>query len=58
MLALLVTSALAAGAVVAFPAMLDPLCDDYEWFGNDTALVIRDYARDAHTAVVEFVRDL
>jgi len=53
-----VTSALAAGAVVAYPAMLDPLCNDYEWFGSDAALVIREQARAAHTAIVDFVSNL
>ncbi|HEX5063716.1 MAG TPA: hypothetical protein VFV99_30265 [Kofleriaceae bacterium] len=55
---LFVTTTLAAGAVVAYPALLDPLCDDYEWFGNDAALVVREQAREAHTAIVDFVSNL
>lgn len=55
---LFLTTAIAAGAVVAYPAMLDPLCDDYEWFGADAAGVVREHARDAHSAVSEFIQSL
>jgi hypothetical protein len=54
----LVTSVLATGAVVAYPAMLDPLCDNYEWFGADSAHVVRQYARDAHAAIADFIATL
>jgi hypothetical protein len=55
LLALFVTSVLAAGTAVAYPALLDPPCDDYEWFGADTACVVRQYARDARAALAELV---
>lgn len=52
---LVVTTIVAAGAVVAYPALLDAPCDDYEWFGADAAQVVRGHARDAHATIVEFV---
>lgn len=54
---LFVTSALAAGAVVAYPAMIDPLCDDYQWFGDTAAQSIREHARDANAAIVQAAHD-
>ncbi|HEY5944586.1 MAG TPA: hypothetical protein VIV40_03805 [Kofleriaceae bacterium] len=57
-LVLFVTSIVAVGAAVAYPAMLDPLCDDYEWFGSDAVQVGRDYARDAHAAIADFIQNL
>jgi hypothetical protein len=57
-LALFMTSALAVGAVVAYPALLNPLCDDYEWFGADAARDVRQRARDTHAAIADFVLTL
>ena len=51
----LVTTSLAACAAITNPMLLDPLCDDYEWFGADTAQVARQYARDAHDAIASFI---
>jgi hypothetical protein len=45
-------------AVVAHPAMLDPLCDDYEWFGAETTAVLRDHAVNAHDTIADFIREL
>ena len=45
-----------AGAVgVAQPSLLDPLCDDYEWFGADTAAAARDYAWTAHDWIYDLL---
>ena len=30
--------------LVVFPRMLDPLCDDFDWFGANTAKTARSYA--------------
>jgi hypothetical protein len=57
-LGLVVTSALAAGAAVAYPAMLDPICDDYEWFGNDVASLAREQAQIAHDTIADFIANL
>lgn len=57
-LGLLVGLVLASAAAIAYPAMLDPLCDDYEWFGGDAALVVREQARNAHAAIGDFVYSL
>jgi len=57
-IALFVFSTLSAGAAVAYPSLLDPLCDDYEWFGGDATQVVREYARDAHAAIYDFIREL
>ena len=35
---------LTASPVVAFPSMVDPLCDYFDWFGNAAANKARDYA--------------
>jgi hypothetical protein len=53
-----VMSILAAGAVVAFPSLLDPLCDDYEWIGGDIAVTLREQAQLAHDAVINFLATL
>jgi hypothetical protein len=53
-----VTVALAAGAIVAYPAMLDAPCDDYEWFGSEAAVVVREYARDANVEAGVFIEML
>jgi hypothetical protein len=45
-------------AVVAYPAMLDPLCDDYEWVGAETATVVREHARNTHEAIADFIHGL
>ena len=55
---LFVTSLLASGVVVAYPAMLDPLCDDYEWFGAEATHVVREHARNAHDAIAGLVQRL
>ncbi|HEY5928151.1 MAG TPA: hypothetical protein VIV11_40970 [Kofleriaceae bacterium] len=55
---LFVTSVLATGAIVAYPAMLNPLCDDYEWFGADATHVVRAHARDAHAAIAGVIQRL
>jgi hypothetical protein len=52
---MLVMSAVAFGAAVASPAMLDPLCDDYDWFGSDATSVVREQARDAHAAIADLL---
>jgi pSer/pThr/pTyr-binding forkhead associated (FHA) protein len=49
--AVFVTSLIAACFVIAVPSVLDPLCDDYEWFGAGAADVVRHYAREAHSAL-------
>jgi hypothetical protein len=54
---LFITSALAAGTVVAHPAIIDPLCDDYVWFGADAAHVIRDQASAANAAITQLAHD-
>jgi hypothetical protein len=53
-----VTSTLVAGAVVAYPPMLDPMCDDYEWFGDGVAQQLREQAREANAAIYHFVKTL
>ncbi len=57
-LALVIASIVAGASVVAYPAMLDPLVDDYEWFGSDYAQLVRAYARDAHAAIAGLIADL
>jgi hypothetical protein len=57
-LGLLLTTTLAAGAVVAYPALLDPACDDYVWFGDEAAQAVRDQARAAHDTIVDFIATL
>jgi len=45
-----------AGAVgVAQPSLLEPLCDDYEWLGADTAAAARDYAWTAHDWIYDLL---
>lgn len=39
-----------ACAAIAYPPLLDPLCD-YEWFGSDAASALRHYARAAHEGI-------
>jgi pSer/pThr/pTyr-binding forkhead associated (FHA) protein len=53
--ALFVTSVIAACVVVAFPPVLDPLCDDYEWFGAEAAGVVRQLAYDARSTIAELM---
>lgn len=55
---LLVVGVLAAGAAIAYPALLDPLCDDYEWFGADAAQVVRQHARAAHAVIAQFIENV
>ena len=57
-LGVFIVGLLASGAVVAYPAMLDPHCDKYEWFGADAAKVVREHARDAHAAIADFIDSL
>ena len=52
---LLLTTTLLAGAVVAYPALLDPLCDDYIWFGADATTIVRDHAREANTVLADLI---
>ena len=52
---LMVTSVLLAGAVVAYPAMLDPLCDDYTWPGEQAARIVRDYAHEARVTITSLL---
>lgn len=54
----IVTLTLASGTIIAFPSLLDPLCDDYEWFGTEAASVVRHHACDAHNAIYELVEGL
>lgn len=54
-LGMFVASLLAAGAVVAYPALLDPLCDDYEWFGAEASQVVREHAQNARAWIVELI---
>ncbi len=56
-LVLFLLALVAAGSAVAYPAMLDPLADRYEWFGADTIATLRDYAWAAHDAVATLVTD-
>lgn len=35
---------LPATLILAHPALLDPLCDDFEWFGAPTVSTVRHYA--------------
>jgi hypothetical protein len=53
--ALLLTTTLVAGTVVAYPALIDPLCDDYVWFGADAAAVIREHAREANVVLADLI---
>jgi hypothetical protein len=43
--ALLATVTLASAIVVARPSLLDPLCDELDWFGSGTAADLRERAR-------------
>jgi hypothetical protein len=52
MLALLVAC---SGALVAAPHLIDPLCDDYEWFGDDAAQSVRQVAVDAHDTLARWL---
>ena len=49
-MSLFVSSVIVAGAVIAYPALIDPLCADYEWFGE-----IRQHARAVHSAIAELL---
>lgn len=42
---------LAVGVTIACPVVLDPLCDDYDWFGAGAATAVRDAAWTANEAV-------
>ena len=42
-----------SGALVAAPHAIDPLCDDYRWFGDDAASSVRQLALDAHDAIAD-----
>jgi hypothetical protein len=44
MLGVVVMMVATAGVVVAYPHVLDPLCDDYAWFGEDAAAIVREQA--------------
>jgi hypothetical protein len=57
-LTLFFTTGIAVGAVVAYPPMLDPMCDDYEWFGADAARDLRQRAHDTHAAIADFITTL
>jgi hypothetical protein len=57
-LCLFVTTIAAAGVVIAYPHVLDPLCDDYAWFGDEAAVVVRDHAREARAAIVGWLARL
>jgi hypothetical protein len=46
--ALLATATLACAIVIAQPSLLDPLCDELDWFGSGTAADLRERARDAN----------
>jgi hypothetical protein len=46
---------IAAAVPIARPSVLDPLCDDYAWFGDDAVRVLRDGARVAHDAIYDLV---
>ncbi len=52
---LFATVTLATGIIVAAPSLLDPLCDDYEWFGAEATTVVRQHASDAHAAIAEII---
>ena len=52
---LLLKTTLVAGTVVAYPALIDPLCDDYVWFGADAAAVIREHAREANVVLADLI---
>jgi hypothetical protein len=54
-LGLFVTSALASVASIAHPALLDPMCDDYEWFGADAASAAREQAQLAHDTICDWL---
>ena len=47
-----VTLLLAFVAVAVRPALLDPLCDDYDWGGSAAASAVRDAARVVHHDVL------
>jgi hypothetical protein len=47
-LAWLVSNTIVAGVIVAYPAVLDPVCEHHERFG-----VVRQHARDVHSAIGE-----
>jgi len=46
-----VTSIVSCLAFTAYPAMLDPLCDDYEWFGAGATQALRQAAYAAHEPI-------
>lgn len=52
---LLLTSALASVAAIAYPSLLDPMCDDYEWFGADAASAARGQAQLAHDTICDWL---
>jgi hypothetical protein len=58
LIGLFVALTLASGTIIAVPSVIDPLCDDYEWFGAEAANVVRHYACDAHNSIYELVEDL
>lgn len=49
------TVVLASAVAIARPSLLDPLCDDLDWFGSNTAIAVRDHARDANAALTPYV---
>jgi hypothetical protein len=47
----LTTLLLAASPAVVVPSLLDPLCDEYDWYGADATRIARECARDANVAI-------
>jgi hypothetical protein len=58
MLGMIVFMLATAGVVVAYPHLLDPLCDDYAWFGEQAAVVVREQAYLARETIVDWLAQL
>jgi hypothetical protein len=51
---IMVAAVLLSTASIAYPPLLDPLCE-YQWFGSDATLVVREHARGAHASIAGLV---
>lgn len=56
--ALLATATFACAIVVAQPSLLDPLCDELDWFGSGTAAMLRERAREANAELGPWMETL
>lgn len=55
---LVATATFASAIVIAQPSLLDPLCDEIEWFGSGTAVDLRERAWDANAELAPCVEAL